>query len=269
MGTLVANYSETHGCFIQSGGKIELDADGVRRVLASPLRYCLGQNYLYVPGPDAGERDRLCWARIRMGEIDDIEIRFLNDEPQTTSSAPTLAELEAAGVRVGNRYTKRQIETKTGFVPVEAFCSQTLIDSLAENPEALPGVSHEEFEKLCAEIFVRRGFKVDLFRPSKDGGIDFLAVHDETCDPIVLSVQCKQPEIRTGKGRRALGRPVVQQIYGAAKAWDLSGAVAISGSKYSDEARKFAALKPDEIALYDANDLLKWIEAYRWNENEQ
>ena len=35
---------------------------------------------------------------------------------------------------------------------------------------------------------------MDLFRASKDGGIDFLAVHDTSSDPIVYAVQCKHPD---------------------------------------------------------------------------
>jgi restriction endonuclease Mrr len=169
---------------------------------------------------------------------------------------------------LGDRYIRRFKENDGKFVPVDEFVSQELIDHLAKNPEALPSVSHHEFEMLCAEIFARRGFKVDLFRGSGDGGIDFLAVHDEKVDPIIFAVQVKQPERRIGKSRRSVGRPVVQQIYGAAKAWDITGGIVISGSTYSIQAKRFADLKPNEMKVYNGKDLLDWITQYRWNEDE-
>ena len=148
------------------------------------------------------------------------------------------------------------------------FCCSTTIDGLADNTEVLSGVSRDDFESLCAEIFVRRGFDVDVFRKTKDGGIAFIAVKSENDVPIILAIQCKQPDVRVGKSRRSLGRAVVQQIYGAAKAWDLDGAVALSGAKYSKEAANFAALKPNEIQVHGETEILKWITEYRWNSDE-
>lgn len=269
MGTLVATYSESERRFFPIAGKFELKPAGVRRVLASPLRYCLGANYLYLPAMEESlvPHAKLCWARIRGGAgISFTEPVF--DGAAQASAIFDFEDMEHEQIRVGDRYLKRQKEREGRFVAVDTFCSQALIDSLAENPEALPTVSHDDFEALCAEVFARRGFQVDLFRASSDGGIDFLAVEDGSEDPIIFAVQCKQPEERTGKARRALGRPTVQQIYGAAKAWDLAGAIAISGSTYSPHARAFADLKPAEIKVYNSTDLLAWISKYRWNMDE-
>ena len=61
---------------------------------------------------------------------------------------------------------------------------------------------------------------------------------------------------------------MVQQVYGAAKAWDLAGAVAISGANYSPQAKKFAQNKPQEIFVHNQDDVLKWVSKYRWNDDE-
>lgn len=180
----------------------------------------------------------------------------------------SLGEMIELGAWIGDRYRKRLKEEGGRFVPVDAFVADELLKHLETHPEALPSVSHDEFERLCAELFVRRGFKVDLFRPSKDGGVDFLAVQDDGDDPLVFAVQCKQPETRPDGSRRTVGRPILQQVYGASKAWDLSGAALISGSTYSREARSFAGLKPTEMLLYNQDDLLGWIQTYRWNSDE-
>jgi hypothetical protein len=269
MGTLVATYSERDARFFPLAGKYELKPDAVRRVRATPLRYCLGANMLYVAADGAAAQGgRLCWARIPFDITHDHRFDFGDHFEGEGDLVVGVPALEAAGVLLPDRYIRRWREENGRFVPVPEFCSQALLNALAENPEALPGVSPSDFEALCAELFVRRGFEVDLFRGSRDGGIDFLALKDERVDPIILAVQVKQPQQRGGKSRRSLGRPVVQQIYGAATAWDLQGAVAISGASYSPEARAFAELKPGEMKVHDGKEVLEWITRYRWNEDE-
>ena len=111
---------------------------------------------------------------------------------------------------------------------------------------------------------------MDLFRASKDGGIDFLAVHDTSSDPIVYAVQCKHPDKKTdGRKPKTMGLPVVQQIYGAAKAFDLQGGIAITSTTYSPTAKRFADLKPTEIQVHDGSDVISWITKFRWNEDER
>jgi HJR/Mrr/RecB family endonuclease len=267
MGTVLAVYSEVQRRFISCAQKVELTPEGVRYYLSTPFRYCIGDKYLYVPaaGRDESEKLKLSWARIKSHMINQIEVVRWDSKIEKTYD---LESFEGDGLYVGNRYMKRQREVKGRFVAVDEFCSQTLIDGLAQNPEALPTVSKDDFESLCAELFVRRGFKVDLFRPTKDGGIDFLALQDDVSDPIIFAVQCKLPDDREGKRRKSVGRPTLQQIYGAAKAWDLTGGIVVSGSTYSTEAKNFSSLKPTEMKLYSQNDILEWITKYRWNEDE-
>ena len=250
MGAIVATYSEREGHFFRVAQKIQLKPDGVRRVLATQLRYCLQGNYLYVPRDmGASQTAKLCWARIHSSILTYGRFDFGDGDFEGFGDIVSgLSNIEEAGVGLGYRYIKRQRETCDGFVPLPEFCSQALIDALAVNPEALPSVSPNDFESLCAELFARRGFEVDLFRACRDGGIDFLAVKDGEVDPIILAVQCKQPQDRRGRSRRSVGRPVIQQVYGAAKAWDIHGAITVSGSTYSAEAKRFADEKPAENA---------------------
>jgi HJR/Mrr/RecB family endonuclease len=273
MGTILAVYSEPERRFFRVANKLRLKPDTVRRTRATPFRYCLDGDDYFLPeaAADIVQSSHLCWARIPSTSL--IGLSFEGPLPQLHDfpREPEMSDLDALEVNdimVGDRHLKRYKESNGRFVPVDSFCSQQLIDSLDENPDALPSISHDAFEGLCAELFVRRGFKVDLFRQSGDGGIDFLALSDGASDPVIFAVQCKQPMEREGKKRNSVGRPVLQQIYGAAKAWDLSGAILISGATYSPAAKKFAELKSTEMEVYSAVDLLRWIEKYRWNEDE-
>jgi hypothetical protein len=273
MGGLVCLYSEAERRFFKIVKCLQLKPGGVRRTRATPFRYCLDRERYFVPEADQGikQPSHLCWARIPSTSLMGVRQegglpRF--DDFYREPGASDLQVLEANDITVGDRYLLRHREKNGCFVPVNSFCSQELLDALAEHPEALPYVSHADFESLCAELFARRGFKVDLFRQTADGGIDFLAVDDDDSDPVIFAIQCKQPEEREDRKRRSVGRPILQQIYGAAKAWDLSGAILISGATYSTEAKQFASLKPSEMKVFSASDVLDWIEKYRWNEDE-
>ncbi len=176
MGTLICVFSETKKRFFRCW-KYELKSDGLRRVLGSRLRYCIGDKYIYAPLEQEGldpENDRLCWVRDR----EYYDFNSLNE-------AYASGEISSADVRMGNQYLKRRKEENGRIIEVESFVSDELFNGLANNPETLPSVSKDEFESLCAEIFFRRGFEVDLFRASQDGGIDFLAVKGEEIDPII------------------------------------------------------------------------------------
>jgi hypothetical protein len=273
MGGLLVLYSEPERRFFKIATYLQLKPEAVRRTRATPFRYCLDDERYFVPEADQGIRkpSHLCWARIPSTSLlgmprQDGLPRL--DEFYREPGASDFEVLEASDITVGDRYLTRHREMNGRFVPINSFCSQELLDALAEHPEALPSVSHVDFESLCAELFARRGFKVDLFRQTGDGGIDFLALNDDDSDPVIFAVQCKQPEERRGRKRKSVGRPVLQQIYGAAKAWDLSGAILISGATYSPEAKKFASLKPSEMKVFSASDVLGWIERYRWNRDE-
>jgi len=211
---------------------------------------------------------RFCWARLRVDVVDELDFEFSFN--QRLSDEVSLASLEDAGVGIGARYMRRHREIDGQRVPVSAFCSATLIQAIQKDPEAIAQLSKEDFEALCAELFVSRGFEVDLYRKTKDGGIDFLALRTDNTDPMIFAVQCKHPDAKraAGKGPRTLPVTTVREVYGVAKAHNLSGGIAITSAEYSLEAKRFTELKPDEISVYDRTDVLKWAEKFRWNGDE-
>ena len=83
-------------------------------------------------------------------------------------------------------------------------------------------------------------------------------------------MQCKHPDSVRASGKKSRTLPVttVREVYGVAKANDLSGGIAITSAEYSPEAKQFSELKPHEIEVYDRSDILKWIQKFRWNTDE-
>lgn len=270
MGTIVAVYSETRRTFFQIGRKSELTLQDRRRLLGSPLRYCIGGDYIYLPAdnPDLPALSQLCWARIPSVSLDEFDFQL--DIGTQLPEGCTLDTLEYRGIHIADRYIKRQKEIDGRIQQVDEFCAQSLLDLIATDPTQISSLSKTQFEEICAEMFARKGFKVDLFRACKDGGIDFLAVDDKSNDPIVYAVQCKHPDVKpSGQKPTTLGLPVIQQIYGAAKGFNLKGGIAITSACYSREAKRFADLNPSEIMVHNGKDVIDWISKFRWNEDEK
>lgn len=272
MASLICLLNESQREFVQLKDRHFLNLEGTRHFQSTPLRYCLMGNALHLPNgismSDITFADRFCWARMRFEVIDEFNFPLTFDEP--VPSDVSFDELEAMGAAFGSRYLRRHRELDGRRVPVSQFCSETLIEGVRKNPEALSSISKEDFEALCAELFVSRGFEVDLYRKTKDGGIDFLALKTDETDPMIFAVQCKHPDSERASGKKSRTLPVttVREVYGVAKANDLFGAIAITSAEYSPEARKFADLKPEEIEVYDRSDILKWVEKFRWNVDE-
>ncbi len=271
MGSIAALFSETENRFIRISRKLELKLMERRRLLGTSLRYCIGGEFLYLPNIDVLPKsfNQLCWTRF--DSISGMELGVNIGETLPSSfSIHDFVRDGGGGVSIGDRYIKRRVEKKNGMVDVESFCARELLKSVSANPEVIKGVNKTDFESLCAEIFVKRGFKVDLFRPTKDDGIDFLALKDEGTEAIVYAVQCKLPNNITGKKNgKTTSVTTVREIFGVATAFGFDGAVAITGSKFSASAKKFAELQPDKIYLHDLNQLQDWIREYRWGDDEK
>jgi len=269
MGAVRLIYDETTNELKRLGWWGELNVQGTRKAMQGKLRYCLQNNVLYLPKDQSiiEAEHRLCWGRARYEEFEDHPWLEHFDKPLDVN--PLDFHMPFTGIGFGVMYSKRHRETEEGRIPVKSFVSQSIIDSIAENPEALEDVTKDDFESLLAELFARKGFDVDLYRGSKDDGIDFLKVDTDKGDPIIVCVQCKHPDkTKSGKKRRPLPVATVREIYGVAKAHNLDGCIAITSSTYTPAAKKFADLKPDEISIGNVEDILGWVRKYRWNTDE-
>lgn len=272
MGAIWSIYNETNKIVLPIVQSQELSLAETREFLLTRprLRYCLLGNTFFHPPYEVrhyqkylDKEHRLCWVRIRS--------EVWQESPELGAHIPLsfdLMDLEGQGINLGKYYAKRHLETSSRRIKTLEYCSQSLIDSIAENHEVLGDISKRDFEKLVAELFARMGFETELFRSSKDGGIDFLAIKFENGDPIIICVQCKHPDLRANKARRALPVTTVREIYGVAKANDSSCCIAITSGTYSPDAKAFSNKKPDEIMLADGKDVLSWVVKYRWNNDE-
>ncbi len=267
MGAVRMIFDETTQQLKEVGWFGELDLDGTRQIKAGRWRYCLQDNRLYLPKDHKviEEEDKLCWLRARSEEFTDKP--WLADFDTTLPIDPST--IENAGFGMGFHYCQRHLEVEGRREQVKELCSQQIIDAIADNPEVLDAISKNDFEALMAEIFVRMGFEVELYRGTKDEGIDFLAIQFDERDPVITCVQCKHPDNPAkGKKKRTLPVATVREIYGVAKAYNFNKCLTITSSSYSPDARKFSNKKPAEIELANREEVLNWIRKYRWNKDE-
>jgi Restriction endonuclease len=242
--------------------------DRTREVSRGKLRYCLQGNMLYVPErTELLEEDRrLCWMRVR---VEDEYLSWLGTRDKTIGIDLVQLAMENVDIGLASLYSLRHEETAEGRRSVREFCSQTLFDELAKEPEVLLDVSKRDFERLTAEIFARRGFEVDLYRGSKDDGIDFVAIKSDEASPFILVAQCKHPDAANKNGKRnKVEVSVMRELFGAASIADVPNCVMITSSDYTAGAKKFAAKKPERIKLIDRQAVMRWVREYRWAAGE-
>jgi hypothetical protein len=276
MGAVRLIYDETIKQMKRVGWWGELSLEGTRKIMQGSLRYCLQGNVLYLPEDQSlvDSKHRLCWGRIRSEELYELDWLYDLEAEEIIYDTPLFVNpldfhKPFTGIGFGVMYSKRYREAEEGRIPVKEFISQSIIDRIAKNPEVLQDLSKTQFEELMAELFARMGFHIDLYRASKDDGIDFLMIDIDKKSRAIFCVQCKHPDkaLRGGK-RRALAVATVREIYGVAKANNLHGAIAVTSSNYTSGAKKFAELKPEEIQVANAEDVINWIKQYRWNTDE-
>jgi len=115
-------------------------------------------------------------------------------------------------------------------------------------------------------ILLQDEFKLATARKLKGLFHSQIVVQDQISD--VQGKRPTKPASRKSKNRSTLSIATVREIYGVARAWDLAGGIAVTSSTYSREAKRFAVMKPSEIAVASAEDALRWIRRYRRNPDE-
>lgn len=129
-----------------------------------------------------------------------------------------------------------------------------LIEDAADstNPDALNGMSWQEFEMLVGEAYRRQDFNVrEMGGGGADGGVDLvLTKNDQT-----VLVQCKQ--WKTFK----VGVKIVRELYGVMAAQKAQGGVVVTSGVFTQEAKDFADGK--NISLMDGEKLRRVIDSVR------
>ena len=133
--------------------------------------------------------------------------------------------------------------------------SDRLIKALAERPELMYELSSRKFEETVAELYAKAGYKVELTRPSRDGGVDFYALQKTPFGSFLTVVDCK---------RYRPDRPVevglVKSLYGTTVATKASAGVIATTSYFTAGAKTFQEEREHRIGLQDFVSLKEMLE---------
>ena len=126
-----------------------------------------------------------------------------------------------------------------------------LVAGIAQSraPDALDGISWEEFELLVGEAFRLQGYEVtELGGQGPDGGVDLVLRRDQE----KFLVQCKQWKAFK------VGVAIVRELYGVMAAQGAAGGFVVTSGSFTDEAIKFASGR--NVTLVDGPKLFGLIQ---------
>ena len=142
---------------------------------------------------------------------------------------------------------------KDGISSLITSVSSDLVDFLTRNPNAMYGLSGRQFEEVLADVFGRRGYKVELTLATRDKGRDIVAISSGQ-KPVKLIVECKRyhPENK-------VGIEVVQRLYGVAVDGKASKGIIATTSYFTSDAKEFLRRHPKKLEPQDFPSLVKWL----------
>ena len=99
-----------------------------------------------------------------------------------------------------------------------------------DHPDALHGLTWEEFEQIVGQAFVRKGYEAEVTQSGADGGVDVICRKDG----FTWYVQAKH--WRSAQ----VGVDVVRSFFGACAADGVAGGYIITSGEFTKDARAFA-----------------------------
>lgn len=127
-------------------------------------------------------------------------------------------------------------------------------ESLLEyNRERIENMSPRDFELFVGGLFEKLGFNVKMTPATRDGGCDIIATKSKPI-PFTLIVECKHR-----KEKHKVDVSVVRSVYGVQTANQINQSVIVTSSQFTKDARKFAEERQTMMALWDIDDLLRFI----------
>lgn len=130
-----------------------------------------------------------------------------------------------------------------------------LIAICAKNPETLFSLPSRKFEELVAAIFRNNKFEVELTPPTRDGGVDIIAVERSILTgKSVHLIECKR-YARHNK----VGISVVQRLAGVVHQRQATKGLVVTTSSFTQDAQAAARQTEHILTLNDFDDLVLWL----------
>lgn len=129
-----------------------------------------------------------------------------------------------------------------------------ILNELYNKPADLYQLSSRRFEELVAEIFIRKGYDVELTPATRDGGKDIYAVSKNDFGSFLYIVECKKYS-----PTRKVGVNVLRDLYGVLSKERATYGIAVTTSYFSKPAKDYQQDILYQMSLHDFNSIQKWL----------
>lgn len=129
-----------------------------------------------------------------------------------------------------------------------------MLNELNKNPTDLYKLSSRKFEELIAEIFMRKGYKVELTPATRDGGKDIYVAQKDDLGSFLYIVECKKytPTHRVGVN-------ILRDLYGVLSKERATYGIAVTTSYFSKPAIEFQQELKFQMSLKDFDSIKQWL----------
>lgn len=199
------------------------------------------------------------WDHLWVRERCPINLFWAPSGPMTDSQLPA-----AKGARLINGMDANDagltqlfnhVATCLDKPPEPKGIEEAMLTLFAALPTLLSEVHPLEFERVIGRILSARGYEVSTTNRSYDGGVDLIASQPQAENYTELVVQCK----RYSPGRR-VGVREVRELHGVlTQRANTTGAILVTTSAFTSEARRFASVVDKRLKLIDSTDLHSWL----------
>ena len=133
--------------------------------------------------------------------------------------------------------------------------NQRILDRIGRRPEAVRELSPRQFEELVAELFMEKGYHVELTQQTRDGGKDLIIMNRSDIGNFMVYAECKhyRPD-------RPVGVDVVTQLLGRINFDRATAGMVVTSSYFSPDARDFQSQIEHQMSLIDFAKLSSMIE---------
>ena len=129
-----------------------------------------------------------------------------------------------------------------------------ILNELNKNPTELYQLSSRRFEELIAEIFIRKGYSVELTSATRDGGKDIYAARKDDMGSFLYVVECKKY-----KPTHKVGVNVLRDLYGVLSKERATYGIAVTTSYFSKPAKEFQQDLQFQMSLKDFDSIKQWL----------
>lgn len=166
-------------------------------------------------------------------------------EPGALTNAISLYEPSAFGLAVASPILFSSVERE-------------ILAYFGRHPELMYSLPPRKFEELVASVFKQSGFDVELTPETRDGGIDIIAVRNDSLVGRELHfIECKRylPHNTVGIG-------VVQRLLGVVEQHRATKGVVVTTSSFSKDAKLVASNTCHRLELNEYQRVSAWLASF-------